>query len=418
MLLNKIKIRKITIIQASAFLINPFLSLIISLFFLLARKKISILILAMTLALIFVYLPLAPDASANFYTYLKYDEYKILFILKGFYLSFTKFINQSTGLQFMTVNFLYITSIIFIWFKVFSYYANKTSDSRSYAYMLIFVVFSIIELRITGLNRNYLAFSILLGLVYLVEVNAKKDIYFYFFLVLAILIHISSLLIILLYVIALRIRSIKVYILLPFIAFIISIFSLNILEYISTLSVMVIDSKMSTAFNYYIHDPKHGHITLKGFDLYIRVIEIPYMIVAYTMGIKLLYIKDNVTIRLSLLIIVITLFFLFMHSLYERYSIAAFIFSSFIIYQYIIFKGPNRLLVLIVSILLVARFWYLNVNNYGYIYSEEGYSIVLKNQEKKLDMILKPMYIPGLLLLNINEHGYSDSYIKEVSTYD
>ena len=64
--------------------------------------------------------------------------------------------------------------------------------------------------------------------------------------------------------------------------------------------------------------------------------------------------------------------------------------------------------------LFIFRFLIYNILIYGAIYTSR-YNSVLPNEEKKIEMSMKPIFYPTILLLNIGEYGYSNQYIKDNS---
>lgn len=415
--MSSIKISKTEILHLLILFVNPFLSVVLASWFLLWRHKVNMLALSVALSSIFIYLPLAADTASNFFAYLSFSNVEEAFFNRGLYLAIIKYLNECCNLQYMTVVFFSLILTMFIWFKVFEYFSEKSRDYASYSYMLFFVIFSLVELRMMGLNRNYLAITLLFLFIFWKDIKLYKNIWIYLLVVIAIFIHPSVLLLILLYFFAKIFHNIKIYLLGFIFASIGAFLMFPMLEYISTLLLKLNQPILSYTLDYYIHSPIHGYIAMFGFYLKIRVIEIPFLFILYYMGIQLMIDNNSVWIRFILLLILTTLLFFFMHSLYERYSIATYIFASLIVYYYILEKGTRNFVLPLLTVLLIVRFLYLNIMNYGYIYSDNGYIKVLPNHSKKVEMMIKPAYIPLLFLLDIKENGYSDEYISSVTQY-
>jgi len=416
----EVKIIKTKILQLLVLMINPFMSFILSLLFMFNRQKISILYLSIAISIIIVYLPLAPDVAANFFHYLNSTDYNELLTNKGLYLAVPKLLYQYSDLQYITTLFLYLVFILYVWFLVFEFYAFKVKKREYYYYILIFALFSLIELRLTGLNKNILSISLIFLFLFLHEVQYKHNILVYLLVPVSILMHPIALSFIFIYLAAIILKSQKLYFAILIVS-IIGMFSmLSILEYfLSKLSLYGSIVWIDT-LDYYIHSSAHGFVPMVGSDLQIRVIELPFLLMVYYMGINLLKVNNSILIRFILLVISVSISFFFMHSFYERYSISSYIFSAFIIYKYASIERMKlkQILLIIVTIFVIFRFFYLNVYYYGYIYDDQGYSKVLPNHDKKIEMILKSIYSPLFYLVNIREFGYSDDYIESETTYN
>ena len=66
---------------------------------------------------------------------------------------------------------------------------------------------------------------------------------------------------------------------------------------------------------------------------------------------------------------------------------------------------------MIILALFILRFSLISVLMFGDVFTDK-YSKVLKDSNKKNEMMMKTFTYPTLLLLNIKEYGYSDRYIK------
>ena len=65
--------------------------------------------------------------------------------------------------------------------------------------------------------------------------------------------------------------------------------------------------------------------------------------------------------------------------------------------------------------LFLLRFILLNIIWYGTIFTT-AYNDILPNQSKKMSMVAKPFYYPTIMLINVENNGYSDQYIQSEST--
>lgn len=160
---------------------------------------------------------------------------------------------------------------------------------------------------------------------------------------------------------------------------------------------------------------KWGQNSVRGYEFILRTIEIILIFFIYYKSLLLLKINNSIMLRYIFLLMGLVLFLLSFKSLYERYSIAFFLFSLFIIYFSILNKNKKDYLLLMILFLFFLRFILLNIVWYGKIFTTE-YNTILPNHSKKIEMTFKPFYYSTFFLLDIKTFGYSNNYILKEST--
>ncbi|WP_368029621.1 hypothetical protein [Arcobacter sp. s6] len=273
------------------------------------------------------------------------------------------------------------------------------------------------------LNRFYFATSIFLLFLYVDDLNKYKRIskliLFILLSYISISIHPSSILFVFIYLCIYFFKMKFIYSYwYPILMLFLGIFSNTIISLIFKLSFLNNFRFFNLAESYVLGESKWADGSLNAFDYMQRFTEVIPIFIIYYLGIKLLKIdtfKNNNIIKFCLILIGIVLFFLSYKSLYERYSLAALLFGSFIIYKSLITFKEISLYQNVLLIMLGFRFILINVFMYGIIFTNE-YSVILKNSQKKDEMTLKPFYYLTPILFNIKQNGYSDIHIQQEST--
>lgn len=418
-----IKYKRANILQTLTFLINPFLSLLMSIYYSFKNKySVNIWILSLSVALIFIYFPLLYDTSSNYYAtfYAAYHQTELQDI--RLYNAIALYLNTFFGIQFITSVFLFTTFILFVWFSIFKYYKNLTNSNKMIVYMGVFAFSSIIFRNIMDLNRFYFANSLLLFFIFIIETKKKENLTLTNIFILLIfgflsyLIHPSSLLLLFVYIVAINTRSIKLFVLLPLVSLSFGYFSNQLLLTLLDLPVISSLTFVELLRGYVDISNKWGaNFKIQGYVLLSRIIDGFLMFLIYYKGISLLKLNINDTlVKTTLLLMGVVLFILSYYSLYERYSIVFFLFSSFIVYKSILLKKRNDLLLNLIIFGFIIRFVFINFVWYGVVFTD-AYRDVLPNQQKKIEMAFKPFYYPTLILLNVENVGYSDLYIQQES---
>lgn len=411
------------IFQYLLLLLNPFLSFIFSFYLLFFKnRKKSVFVIAISISLIFVYFPIMYDTSSNFYLQIAssysshfFDELKI-------YNIFILYIEEELNLEYMHVILLFATISIYIWFYIFSKYLKQVLDQKTLFFMIIVVFSSLIYRNIMDLNRFYLATSIILLLVYTIEIEKINNKYLKILIILftsyiSINIHISMALLLFLYFITYLPIKKNIYYILPFLALILNFISGILFEQFFMIQSFlgIQDTEVVDKIGRYTGSSfEWGANALNRIDYFQRIIEIPLLFIIYYLGINQLdKQKRNKHIKFTLLLASVVLFLLSYKALYERYIIVFFLFSIFLIYPLII-DNVRKNIIKVILCFYILRFLTINILMYGVIFTE-NYNNVLPNEEKKIEMLLKPLYYPTFLLFDITTNGYSNAYIKKES---
>ena len=408
------KITRSSFNQIISFLVNPFIGFLSSLYYL--RKintQVNLYIFALSLGLIFIYFPIMYDTSVNFY----YTEsaiyqninFDIWHLYQKVYVYTSKFLTYS----FMSLIYFYIVIILFIWTKIFEHYKNMASTKAQVSAMFLFFIFSILYRNIMDLNRFSLAASLSLFVLYLININKEKINYKAAFLaILSIFIHPAVIVVYFIYVISISIKSIKIYQIIFVTSLGIGFLGQSIIDMFSShLSVFAVFEK---ADNYTRTGYAFGTGSMNIDQIIIRGIQIPLTILIFFKGIDLLKNKDtSLNIRVTLLLASVSVALMSFITLYERYTIVFLLFSTFIMYRSLLSFKLDKVLKLIL-LLFFLRFILFNFVVYGRIFTSY-YNPVLPDESKKIEMVLKPFYMPTILLLNINNYGYSNAYIQAES---
>ena len=405
------------ILQFILFLINPFLGLLSSLYYMFKKSSsFNALSAALSLSLIFIYLPIMYDSSSRFYLY--YYQQKSLFLDVDLYNKIIIFLHQLFNVQYMSVIYLYTVFIVYMGFFIFKYYKGYADSNKTIILMCIYLISSILYRNIMDLERFYLGVSIILFTLFLIENKIKKINFILITIIslLAVSIHSGVFLVIVLFLIARVNFNLKILKILPILAF---IFASNSFYYLSLLLELPIfsfvDSQTMHLIQSYI-DPNSiwGSKDVRFSLIILRYIEVFLLILIYYKGVELLKNQNTLGIKITLLLAIVVIIFLPYVTLYERYSTTFYIFSIFIVYPHILEKR-NNLFIYLVLFLFILRSLFVNYHIYGIIFTKE-YNDILPNEDKKIEMILKPFYYPTPILLWIEENGYSDAYIKREST--
>lgn len=129
------KINKMnTILNILLFLFNPIFSMILNVFLFIKSKKKNILLLALSSAIFLSYFPPLFD---NIHTYSLYKTILEVKTIKGFfeipnidtYYFLPFYLGNKIGLEFWNIVFLYVFTIIFLWFSSYEM-INKSVGLR------------------------------------------------------------------------------------------------------------------------------------------------------------------------------------------------------------------------------------------------------------------------------------------------
>lgn len=410
------------IIQYLLLMINPILSIFFVMYQFILNRKVSAFVIAFSISLIFIYFPLMYDTSSNYYATFSLQNSDHSYFEIRLYNLFAFLLKKYFDIDFMYFILLTSTFSIYLWIKISNNYNNLIIANNNKIYIFMFVFFSIIYRDIMDLNRFYFATSIFLFILFIYDnkqLKFRNYPIFLFLSIIAIEIHSATIIFILLFmsVYFFKLRFIYSY-WYPILMLLFGIISQNILLAILDLPIINTLDFVQLGKSYLSSENKWGVGSLNLYDKMQRFLEIIAFLVIFILGNKLLKTdtyKNDKVIKFSLLFIGIVLFFISYKSLYERYSLALFLFSSFIIYKSLLGNKVINIFQTIFLITLILRFILINFFMYGIIFTDK-YMEILPNSNKKEEMILKPFYLFTPYLLDLKEHGYSDKYIRNEST--
>lgn len=385
------------------FCINPFICYVYStLSYIKGRGKNSVFFLSLSLAIIFIYLPIMYDTSANFY--------KVHYLMDGeipnLYNWFAVKIRSYITIDFYYFIFLYVFVILYSWFKCVGYQYD-TSEKYKTIYLLIVALFSLNYRDIMDINRNCYAYSVFLIYYYYLKDRFPNFKIFFLLLTLSISIsiHISAILLWLIFLIT-NIRKFKGRAL--DIAFYMSVVLAFVMPIILNLSQGILGSiggAFTSRLMYYLYD---SGFAVQDFTISTLMKKILNFILIFFIGILcILDRKRNNDSRINLILILCTLSLLFSSyvTLFERISLAVTLLYFFAIFKINGFPYLKKIILL----LIVSRTVILNLLVYFPIFIGD-YSNVLPNYNNKLELEAKPFYLNTFYLLDI-DNGYSDKYL-------
>lgn len=396
------------------FIINPFASFVYGLF-LFFFKKSNALILALSLGLMFAYFPLMYDTSANFFSVQSGN-------IKNLYNWIPYILNKQFNLDYYYIIYLYTVIIFYCWFKSISF-MGKESDKCSWAFVFCASFFLIIYRDVMDLHRIYLSFSLTFFYCYYFRKRFKFNLIiqfflFFAFLILTISIHYYALIFFILFLIAqLPLNKISerwVYLFVFFIL-ILGIYSQSLLNFI--LQTLPTSEWTQKIYFYISQQSKWGYIQKSVFSVIIknlREILFLFLVIALSLQYRVIK-KQNIVMNILILMSLLTLFCVMYRTLFERSYILISLFSI-ALFVYPNINKKQLYLKIALMILIVSRFFIVNIHDRGEFFLAKHDSIIL-NSDKKIKLELKPFYYPTFKLINITEQGYSDEFIKQNSRW-
>ncbi len=402
-----IKFNTYNILNILSFFINPVLSLIFSIFLLINEKKISIILLSLSISLILIYQPLMYDTSSNFYLYF-YQRGDSLYNLTA------QFFHNLYGLNYYHIIFLYTFIIMYTWFKPIFFHINHSGNNKIYFLLILLSIFSLSYRNIMDLNRTMLSISISFYYVFYINYKYKYNLLkFISFSIISLLIHPISIIIYISLLLSKKIKNINIYFLYILFCIFIGLFFSSIIKNISLITSSY-DSYIFNSISYYLNSDKWGEINYTFNFLLRKIIEL-------TICLLTLYIsfkekkknnnKNNFLYNLIILLSGICLLFMDFKTFFERTFL---ILNLFYISLYFYKKNLN-ITDIILSILILIYFFSINFIVYGKVFNTE-YNEIIPNVESRFSIQIKPFYYPTIYLLNI-DNGYSDEYIRTHSTW-
>lgn len=358
----------------------------------------NILIFTFSIALLLTYGPIMFDVSSNFHIAIL-SEFENPFESYSFYHQIIIFLMNSLGFQF---NFI---MLIFYWFCLYSTFMLFLKNSNNPLFILfILILISLVFRNIVDLNRNYTAF--ILAIYSVMFFRKDKLIFSFAAFVLALSIHISSIMLFILYLISrikvlqsLRWATIFIYGFL----FAIGYFFLDFLQ-------SGLFGNEITRVSMYFSDSSIFGRNVVGRLLYLRVYDVLFFIIFTYLILKNfnnLNDKQTAILFLSFVAVCITLFFY--RTLFERMHIMGILVLFLFLSSNINFINERFVKGVVFSYFL-SRFILINVLLYSHVFSEE-YNHIFRDHDLKMEFLIKPLYVPTILLLDYQSNGYSDEIL-------
>lgn len=396
-------LKKSQVIQFLLFLISPILGLISSLGFS-VNNRVSPIVLSLSLALICIYMPLMYDVSASFFAYSDFQSGHIVKQLHSINIV-AGFFDSYLGLDYFYLVFIVCVGSLYFWFKVYSIISiDKKSNVLSFTLMAIFC-FLLSYKELMDLNRSFFSYSMTMFAIFLHEKCTVSRFRTKFLFIGAVLIHPSSLVILLSYYLSKHVSLTK---LKCISLLIVAMVTGMLFEFVLVRLLPFVPA--GTFLQTYLSNSQWG-ITA-GFDSG----KLMLFLVQSAVLISALYVAyENMNDRLVktfFFVVLAFVIFIKFRVFGERFFLAAVICIPFVLSRV---KKVNAPLLLLLFFAVLKSFTY-NIYVFGYIFGQD-FNYVIKDSYRRESMMLKPMYNPTLFLLNIKDFGYSNSFIEEESVW-
>ncbi|EPW8574052.1 EpsG family protein [Morganella morganii] len=376
-----------------SFIINPVLSLLMSLNYFFKGKNTSV-ILSLSLSLIFSYQPLMYDTSANFFKLISSEPNNLYNIIPYFF-------KTNLNIDYYYFILLYTFIIFWCWFSMIYIIGKNVRHSSRFLLIVFLGMISIIYRDIMDLNRFYLSISIVFFSIIYSHYYLKSKINLLIVLLstIAFFIHQYSILILFSYILGILIKSTYLYILYlscaVLVGFFFDGFIINIASNIELLS----------SYHAYFGTGIWGNTTYSNATLIRKIFEVVLISNITYILIKLKLNTNDEIINLCLIICGFCFIFFSFKTFFERTLI-----SLLIIYIYIFSLDIKKSLTIsLLLVLITTKFFLINFYRYGDVFIY-GHTDVLPNTELKIEMQFKPFYYPTIFLIDFN-NGYSDNFI-------
>ncbi|WP_371858852.1 EpsG family protein [Vibrio comitans] len=379
-------------------LVSPLLSAfygVVNLF----NNKHNPIIIAFSLSMIFIYLPLPYDMSSNFFStqYSTSLEYLKLYNYLPFY---------SKGvLPYAFWVFCYTFIIFYIWFYILRDICEHKNNKRIVFTVIIFLLMLTYR-DVLDLNRTYLAYSIMLFGFYNGFIGKRKGLVVTC-IILAMFLHSSSILLGLLALIPSSNKRVQV-LLLPLIGLLLGSYLVNFIVGNVKAFQFLLSGEVVSKINNYTGDSVWG---ISQLPISLQIRRICEWVLFYSFCIYLYLFKEKLERKdfiYSMLLFVTSVFWDY-RTLYERYALFTLMYLIVIISQI----GIKSYYKMIFVVLLSFRFFIVNFYSYGHLFTCKNDIVI--NCNPVIGNYLKLFYIPTPLLLNINI-GNSDEFIYKYYT--
>lgn len=411
---SKINNCKINLSLSLLFLVNPLLSLFPAMYLFFFGINTAIII-ALSLSLILIYLPLLWDTSANFYTvYYQYDGFDI-----SMYTYLPYYIKKIMNIDMEFMYFIYVYTVLFyyFWMNILITNFNSSVVEKKYKYtILIFLtLFTFDYGSIMGLNRNILSYSIFFYYLFVIKRrNSNPYIFLFISILLSVNLHVTSLLLWLIFFISKLVNiNYKKAKLVFFTSALVGIILPNLIAYFPFLeSSTLFGGKLA----FYLFDERWGKTEELSLGVVLlRILNFIILLILSRIVIcNLKKEKGNKNIFLNFAIFMISISMLSVNytTFFERCILAVGFINCYLLLG---FKGNK-----FEKYSIILGYCIKSMVLFLFIYSKVffgNYSDVLPDTENKILMESKVLYYPTLMLFDIKDHGYSDEYIYKNSIW-
>lgn len=383
-------------------LINPLLCLVFSFYSILKYKYINKFAFAFSLSLLFIYLPVMADVSANFYMIQagNVDDLNLF--------NYIPFL----GGKYFDLDYYYF--VLFYTFGIvyfYSFFIEKCTKLKEYNYFLLvfFVILSQLDfVVIMNVSRNYLA--IVFFCLILWKMDISHGLKFFPALLLfipLIIIHKIAIVYILFFVFAFYIRSKYIYLVLLVLSVLSSIFIGEQFISIIKFASIFVDTSIEERIDLYINSDTWG-VGVEHLGIGARFYQILKVLYIALISIVLFFINvadNNLISRICKLGIIFSVFMIDFYVFFHRFYLFTTVVFLIVIYR----CNIQRKWMLLISVFAGSLFILGSYIQRG-VFTEE-YSNVFRSQDIKTKNIGKVFYTPTLFLLKVDSFGYSDSIL-------
>ncbi|EOW9128383.1 EpsG family protein [Vibrio cholerae] len=389
-------ISKANIFQVLSLTINPILGLIVSLFFML-KRKLNPAVLAISLGIVSIYLPVMYDVSHSFFLYHDYQ--------KGALEQNLHAINQVAsytvgylGLEYFHVVLIVTCISLYMWFEMFAKLCEKNKSNSLYITLFFIFILLTTYKEVIDLNRTYLAYMISVYGLFLHSQERVSKKYLSLIFSLGVYFHLSSIIFVLCYLLSnfllmTRLRA-------------------TVLLFVTFLFGMLIDRVIFSIVGFLPESSFLSYIVSEKWGLYQSIeqgrILLWFVQFFVIFTILLSFPKHGSRRNFSMFVYMVAILFVFIkfRVFGERFFISVVLMFPLVI----VGIKKNNLGIWILLCAALVKFVIYNVYVFGYVFTND-YTYVMESRNVRDGNMLKPFYMPTPFLLAIGEYGYSDETI-------
>lgn len=401
--------KRYNLLNFSLAMINPVLGFFSALMSLLKGRDASVFF-AFSVALICIYFPIMYDTSSNFYLSYNAAQYT-----GGFhdwsrpYVALPAFLMNKFQIDYYYFVFFNIFFVLYTWAKiVHNSFIESPKNLSNLIIISIVLMFTFNYRDLMDINRNIFAYSFIFYYFFLVE--KKSTLKFLFFSFLAIWVHNSSLIIVLVYLISFKPISFR----LNYFLIIFSLIAGLLLPSLINKFQQILNSipVFGAAINYYIYGDDFGVQEFNTGTLLKKILNCFFVFIVSFFAINLLRRNPNDRVLQFLILLgCIELFFLSFVTFFERINLA----FNFL-YIYLLKYCFNFKVKVIITFLIFIRSCAVYLLIYFPIFFG-NYNDVMIDTHQKNSMLVKPFFYFSPWLMDIHNNGYSDDFIHKNSIW-